>query len=88
MCDELCPSGPVNASALGSTNERAMLTKMVEGMKVSLFAVGIPVCVILFVSMTGFAREKTVWRFVQLLGAIFLFMVVVAHIAEAFHLFP
>ena len=57
-------------------------------MKVSLLAIGIPVCAILLVSTTGFAREKTLWRFLQLLGAIFLLIVVLAHVAEAFHLIP
>lgn len=57
-------------------------------MKFSLLAVGIPVCVILFISMVGLAREKTLWRFVQLLGAVALLVVVFTHIAEAFHLFP
>jgi hypothetical protein len=61
---------------------------MGEGMKVTLFAVGIPVCAILFVSIIGFAKEKSVWRFVQLLGAVCLLMTVVVHIAEVFHLFP
>lgn len=55
-------------------------------MKVSLLAIGIPVCAIFLVSTAGFAREKTVWRFLQLLGAIFLLIVVLAHIGETFHL--
>ena len=57
-------------------------------MKVSLLAIGIPVCAILFVTITGFAREKTVWRFLQLVGALSLFMVVLTHVAEAYHLVP
>ena len=61
---------------------------MGEGMKVTLFAVGIPVCAILFVSIIGFAKEKSVWRFLHLLGAVSLLMMVLVHIAEAFHLFP
>ena len=61
---------------------------MGEGMKVTLFAVGIPVCAILFVSIIGFTKERSVWRFVQLLGAVCLLMMVLVHIAEAFHLFP
>ena len=55
-------------------------------MKVSLFAVGIPVCAILLVSIIGFAREKTVWRFLQLIGGVSLLVVVLAHIAETFRL--
>jgi len=57
-------------------------------MKVTLVAIGIPVCAILFVSIMGFAREKTVWRFLQLTGAVSLLMVVLAHIAEALHVIP
>ena len=59
-----------------------------EGIKVSLLAIGIPVCAILFISIIGFVREKTAWRFLQLIGAVLLFMVVLAHIAEAFHPIP
>src|SRR5215469_5794672 len=61
---------------------------MGEGMNVTLFAVGIPVCAILFVSIIRFTKKRTVWRFVQLLGAVCLLMMVLVHIAEAFHLFP
>jgi len=46
------------------------------------------VCAILFVAIIGFANEKSVWRFLQLLGAVCLLMMVLVHIAEAFHLFP
>ena len=52
---------------------------MGEGMKVTLFAVGIPVCAILFVSIIGFAKEKSVWRFLHLLGAVSLLMMVLVH---------
>jgi formate hydrogenlyase subunit 3/multisubunit Na+/H+ antiporter MnhD subunit len=61
---------------------------MGEGMKVTLFAVGIPVCAILFVSITRFAKEKSVWRFLQLLGAVCLLMMVLVHVAEAFTCSP
>jgi hypothetical protein len=57
-------------------------------MKVSLLLVGIPVCAVLVVSITGFARQRTVWRFLQLLGACCLFVVVLAHVAEGLRLFP
>jgi hypothetical protein len=61
---------------------------MGEGMKVTLFAVDIPVCAILFVSIIGFTKERSIWRFVQLLGG-----GLPAHDGacahwEAFHLFP
>lgn len=55
-------------------------------MKVSLLAIGIPAFAIFFVSIVVFAREKAVWRFLQLTGAVCLLIVVLAHIAEAFHL--
>lgn len=57
-------------------------------MKVSLLAIGIPVCTALFVTVIGFAKEKSVWRFLQLIGAVSLLMVVLAHIAEAYHIIP
>lgn len=57
-------------------------------MKARLLAIGMPVCAVLFVSLIGSARERTVWRFLQLIGAIFLLMMVLAHIAEAFQLVP
>ena len=53
-------------------------------MKVSLLAIGIPVCAILFVTIKGL--EKTVWRFCSLVGALSLLMVVFTHVAEAYHL--
>lgn len=35
-----------------------------------------------------FAKEKNTWSFLQLLGAGFLIVVVLTHVAEAFHLLP
>src|SRR5215469_13411015 len=52
-----------------------------QGMKMMLLAVGIPACATVVFSITGFAREKTVGRLLQLLGASCLFVVVLAHIA-------
>jgi hypothetical protein len=57
-------------------------------MKVRLLAIGIPVCAVLWVTAIGFARERTVWRLLQFIGAVFLLVVVLAHIAEAYHLIP
>lgn len=57
-------------------------------MKARLLAIGMPVCAVLFVSLIGFARERTVWRFLQLIGAIFLLMMVLAHIGGAFQHVP
>ncbi len=49
---------------------------------------GMLVCAAVGASAVSFSREKTVWSFLQLLGAAFLFVVVFTHLAEAFHLFP
>lgn len=57
-------------------------------MKARLLAIGMPVCAVLFVSLIGFARERTVWRFLQLIGAIFLLMMVLAHIGGALQHVP
>ena len=42
---------------------------------------------VLFASVVGFANERTLQAFVQLLGAVLLLVVVFAHVAEEFHLF-
>src|SRR5260221_11228397 len=39
-------------------------------------------------SFVSFARERTVWRSVQLFGSFCLVVVVLTHVAEAFHLLP
>jgi hypothetical protein len=39
-------------------------------------------------SVGSFTKGRTVWRFLQLFGAVCLVVVVLTHIAEAFHLFP
>jgi hypothetical protein len=39
-------------------------------------------------SVVLFTRQKTVWIFLQLLGAGCLVAVVLAHVCEALHLFP
>ena len=57
-------------------------------MKVKLLAIGIPVSAILFVTVMGYARERDSWRLLQVAGAVSLLIVVLAHIAEAFHLVP
>lgn len=46
----------------------------------------IPVCLLVAWSVVLFARGKTLGRFLQLLGAGFLIVVVLAHVAEALHL--
>jgi len=48
----------------------------------------VPACVLFSGSVVLFFREKTVWSFLQLLGAVCLVVVVLTHICEALHLFP
>ena len=57
-------------------------------MKVRLLAIGIPVCAILFLTVIKFAKDRSVWRFLQLSGTVFLLVVVLAHVAEAYRLIP
>jgi uncharacterized membrane protein len=57
-------------------------------MNAPLFATGVIVATLFCGSAILFARQRTMWRFVQLLGAVFLAVVVLAHAAEAFHLLP
>src|SRR5215472_9733179 len=57
-------------------------------MRMRLLAIGISVCAILFVSIVGFFREKTVPRFLQSVGAVSLLVVVLAHIAEVLNIIP
>jgi hypothetical protein len=54
----------------------------------SLIVIGVLVCAAFGASAVLFAREKTAWSLVQLVGAGFLTVVVFAHVAEAFHLLP
>jgi hypothetical protein len=53
-----------------------------------LIAIGAPVCAAFVLSTRSFIKERTALPFVQLLGAFFLMIVVFAHVAEAFSLFP
>ncbi len=55
-------------------------------MKPGLIVVGVPVCPAFVVSAILFAKEKTRWSFLQLLGAWFLLVVVLTHLAEELHL--
>ena len=57
-------------------------------MNVAPVAIAILVGVLLFGSVAAFAKERTIWRFVQLLGSICLVVVVLTHVAEAYHLLP
>jgi hypothetical protein len=55
-------------------------------MTTPLAAIGVFIVTLLCGSAILFARQRTVWRFVQLLGAGFLVVVVLTHFAEAFDL--
>jgi hypothetical protein len=48
----------------------------------------VPACMLFSGSAVLFVRTKTVWSFLQLLGAGCLVVVVLTHICEALHLFP
>ena len=48
----------------------------------------VPACMLFSGSAILFLRGKTVWSFLQLLGAGCLVVVVLTHICEALHLFP
>jgi uncharacterized membrane protein len=48
----------------------------------------VPTCVLFSGSTVLFLRGKTVWTFLQLLGAACLVVVVLTHICEALHLVP
>ena len=48
----------------------------------------VPAGMLLSGSVVLFVRGKTVWSFLQLLGAGCLVVVVLTHVSEALHLFP
>ena len=53
-----------------------------------LIAIGCAVLAIFGVSSIAFAREKSPIAFLQLIGSVFLIVVVFAHVAERFHILP
>ncbi len=55
---------------------------------VKALAASIPVCMLLVGAALTFAKAKTASAILQLLGAAFLTIVVLAHVAEAFDLLP
>src|SRR5260221_415366 len=57
-------------------------------MNSALVLIGVPICAAFGASAISFAKERSAWSLLQLLGAAFLFVVVFTHLAEAFHLFP
>ena len=64
---------------------------MLTNMNVTLFKGLVALaasCVLFSGSAVLFFRGKTVWSFLQLLGAACLVMVVLTHICEVLHLFP
>jgi uncharacterized membrane protein len=48
----------------------------------------VPTCMLLVGSVVLFFRGRTVWSFLQLLGAGNLVVVALAHVSEALHWFP
>ena len=57
-------------------------------MKPALIIVGLPVCGAFAASVLLLAKEKTTASLLQLLGAGFLVVVVLSHVAEGLHLLP
>ena len=57
-------------------------------MNIVVVAIGILVGALFFGSAASFAKERTGWRLMQLSGSFCLVVVVLTHIAEAFHLLP
>ena len=55
-------------------------------MNIVVVVIGILVGALFIGSAVSFARERTGWRAVQLFGSFCLVVVVLTHIAEAFHL--
>jgi len=55
---------------------------------ISLVVIGAPICAAFATSVAVLIKERTARAFIQLLGAACLMMVVLAHVAEVFHLFP
>jgi hypothetical protein len=53
-----------------------------------LIAISIPVCLALVFSLRALMKKRSLGSLVQLIGAVCLVIVVLAHMAEAFHLFP
>lgn len=53
-------------------------------MLLRLIAIGIPVCLVFAASIVSFTKEKSAMALAQLVGAMFLLVVVFAHISEAF----
>src|SRR5215470_19687081 len=59
-----------------------------QSMLIRAFVGLVPVCILLSGSVVLFLRTKTIYAFLQLLGAGCLVVVILSHILEAFHVFP
>jgi hypothetical protein len=57
-----------------------------QEVNIVVVAIGILASALFFGSAVSFAKERTGWRLVQLFGSFCWVVVVLAHIAEAFHL--
>ena len=57
-------------------------------MNATLILIGTAVCAAFAASAILLAKERSVWSLLQLLGAGFLVVAVLTHVAEAFDLFP
>ena len=53
-----------------------------------LLGVGVPACVLLSASIVLYSKQKTASSLLQLLGAAGFITVVLAHLAESFHILP
>jgi predicted Na+-dependent transporter len=53
-----------------------------------LILIGISVCIAFGASIARYAEEKTAMALTQLVGAVFLLVVIFAHVSEAFRFIP
>ncbi len=47
-----------------------------------------PICIVFLGSVVAYSKARSIWCFVQLVGAGCLVIVVLTHLFEALHLFP
>ena len=62
--------------------------RLEQQVNIVVVVIGILVGGLFLGSVVSFARERTGWRSVQLFGSFCLVVVVLTHVAEAFHLLP
>lgn len=83
----MCPHSPASGSImLGGLRFNQRDHDMPVTLLRGLFAL-VPTCILLSGSAVLFSRRKTVWTFLQLLGAGGLLLVALTHIFEALHVF-